>query len=368
MREPEEFSELAPIGGVTTVFYDNDRKTFSIGWRAEFNEGKTVIHGMAITLSGYILGYQEIGGIDRREKPVDMDFMVLMSSDSEGMFGRVCPLCKSEFRSTYSGVLIYCPYCGLQNRLERFITDNQINYLERVRQLVIEAINEKESRELDLDEIINDLPKNKSRPSYLIVENRQQSIYECVGCSEKYDVIGEYGSCPKCGMLNAEDLVNKKFNALIQKLNREVENLRINPEDIPDTYLSQSVSIFEAMAGFVRDRLAMLPMYPNRRKEVKRLSFQRIDDAVSNLTDWFGFDIQKSIKIEDKDFVSKMFLRRHLFIHNNGQVDEEYQKKANDPTVKLRQKLKVQQSEIKRLSKLLRVSCRNLVASYESFD
>ncbi|MEZ5024402.1 MAG: hypothetical protein R2728_14325 [Chitinophagales bacterium] len=60
-----------------------------------------------------------------------------------------------------------------------------------------------------------------------------------------------------------------------------------------------------------------------------------------------------------KLFVNKMFNIRHLFTHNNGQVDEEYIQNTGDTSMKVNQR-KIEKWNIKRIIELTKKMIINL--------
>jgi hypothetical protein len=132
--------------------------------------------------------------------------------------------------------------------------------------------------------------------------------------------------------------------------------------------LPRFVSAFEAMADDLRTQLLKLPMTAKRRKELERLSFQRIIEAEERLRNWFGIDIFNGLKQEDREFLNREFNRRHLLIHRAGRVDEEYLHKTGDTSVKLHQSIRIGSEEIPRLSDLLRQCANNFFDQFSNIS
>lgn len=357
----KEFSEISPAGGTFEFIINGDGKSISFGYRGV---NVRALHGLRVTLKGKILGFLALGGIGRQKKEPDFEFPVLIPSDLEGLFGRNCPSCGSYFRTLSVGEFLHCPYCGIVDRLEHFLTENQKLFVKKQIEMAREAINKKVSLELNLDSIIADLPKN--RPPWFIVENKQQNIYDCPKCQNKFDVLGEYGSCPHCGEENFLDLLRAKMERVKMEMSDQIATKKIAEHDVPANMLNNLVSTFEAMSNFIKRRLALIPMTPKRRKELEKLSFQRIKKAAESLKAWFGIELFKSLNGEDSNFIHLMFQRRHLFIHNNGQVDEKYLEETNDLKVTLNQILTVCKDEVIRLHGLLDICGKNLFDEYRS--
>jgi hypothetical protein len=358
----KEFTEISPAGGTLEFIIDKDKNSIAFGFRGGPKSRFRAMHALRVSLQGRILGYLPMGGICRRERPPDMEFPVTLNSDMKGMFGRRCPKCKSYFRMSAVSDSLYCPYCGIQDGLTEFLTDNQRLYVNKIIEMAREAIEKRETLELDLDAVIDELPNN--RPSWLYVEEKQQNIYECKHCQCSFDVLGEYGTCPNCGEINAQELFISKMDALWAELVERLAAKQIAEGDIPGSALAQMISTFEAMANFLKKRLALIPMTPRRRKEFERLSFQRFVESSDSLRNWFGIDMLKALGDADVRFVNIQFHRRHLVIHNNSQVDKKYLTDTADNTVRLNQKIRIAIADISRLDALLRQSATNLITDF----
>ena len=130
--------------------------------------------------------------------------------------------------------------------------------------------------------------------------------------------------------------------------------------------MTKCISDFEAMARDIQKQLARLPLTPTRRKEVGHISFQQIVKADELLRGFFGIELLKSIVESDRDFLNKIFNRRHILTHNAGRVDQEYLDRTLDSGVRLNQKVVVRSREVARLISLLKTAASNLFEGYES--
>ena len=129
---------------------------------------------------------------------------------------------------------------------------------------------------------------------------------------------------------------------------------------------TRCISDFEAMARDVQSQLVRLPMTHSRRNEVERISFQQILKADEMLRRFFGIDLLKNVPDADKDFLNKMFNRRHILTHNAGRVDQEYLDRTSDSKLRLHEKVVVRSREIARLIPLVKAIATNLFRGYES--
>lgn len=322
---------------------------------------------LSFSIVDYSLRYLPLGGLGSNNVP-NGSVPIYMFSDSEGYFGRTCPNCNSYFRTDSGGEEYYCPYCSHFDNTLAFNTINQQTYIQAYIQTVVAAIVNKTEVEIDLDEIIATLPNNSS--PFVYAEERQQRHNQCKVCKVRYDIIGEFGCCPNCGKLNTFEVFNEKLGYLLKRLNnatnlvtdRELQNIEY--ADI----LKNCVSDFEAMAKDIRDELIRIPATPERKEEIKRINFQRIFEANENLRAWFAIDFLKPIPEEDKHFINYCFHRRHILTHNSGVVDDKYIRNTNDQSVRLNQKIKIENDEASRLIHLSRTVAKKLFDGFESIS
>jgi Zn finger protein HypA/HybF involved in hydrogenase expression len=288
-------------------------------------------------------------------------------SDNTGMLGRNCPKCESYFRTDWYGMEdTHCPYCPYHGHKFEFMTKNQLNFLEEYRKTFLEAFKQEGISTIDLDEVINKLPDNK--PNWFYAEEKQQLSIKCPGCETHFDILGIYGKCPKCNNSNHRDMINLKLDALRSQFVHTEETMtdRHIRESEWKKLLSFCVSEFEALAVHLRKQLIRIPATPKRKSDLFNLSFQNILKANNCFLNWFGFEILNDIPNEDRDFMNKMFNRRHLIIHKAGEVDQEYLNNTEDRSVKLRQVIRIRSTEIRRLLPLIRKAATSLIDGIES--
>jgi hypothetical protein len=67
----------------------------------------------------------------------------------------------------------------------------------------------------------------------------------------------------------------------------------------------------------------------------------------------------------DFPFIRKMVQKRHILMHNDGLVDEEYLQFSGDATVRLNERISVASKEIKRFIACIRTMAENLMDNVE---
>ena len=318
-----------------------------------------------VSLDGTRLEFWPLRGMNMNPTPEAPMVPVMLVSDREQFFGRSCPKCQSYFRTANIAEVLVCPYCPCRAPLVRFTTENQLRFIDEVRKKWVEGFDGHDLEEIDLDAITRELPDN--RPHWSYSEEVQQYRFNCEKCANRFDILGEYGCCPVCGKRNSLQVVMSYLNAAhaqFASANASVTDRQ--DRQIEWEKMTKCVADFEAMARDIQNQLARLPLTPARRKEVEQISFQQILRAEELMRGFFGIELLKDVADADKEFLKKMFNRRHILTHNAGRVDQEYLDRTSDTSVRLNQKVVVRSREIARLIPLLKTAAVNLFQGYES--
>jgi hypothetical protein len=289
-------------------------------------------------------------------------------TDREGMLGRLCPACKSYFRTNCFAKLLFCPYCGHQTDNGAFTTQNQSRFMFLCCKAGQEAIFKRVKTTFDLGEAVKALPNN--RPAWVLTEENQQHSFTCGKCRVVFNILGEYGNCPSCGARNYSLVFGSRMRALEQRFSEADSRLSEKHQRGEEwkSILVRCVSEFEAVANDMRKQLTRIPSTPKRKADLRNLSFQNPIKANDCLRNWFAIELLNGLPEADCIFLNKMFNRRHLVVHKGGQVDEEYLKNTNDSSVRLNQIIRTDSNEIRRLITLTRKCAQNLISGFESIS
>jgi DNA-directed RNA polymerase subunit RPC12/RpoP len=358
----EEFQEIAHSGGKITAHY-KPPSFLSLGFEHSAPVGMALFQ-ISVSMDGQKMEFVSIQGIPVfAPQPIIPTWII---SDRQQLWGRSCPGCKSYFRTDAIGRDLRCPYCSHKGGIVDFLTANQLQFITNTRVAMLTALREERDVVIDLDKLADKLPKN--RPSWVYKEQQQQNLYVCERCKTRYDILGEYGSCPRCGKRNALKVVAQHLDALEKQLADADARLKERQERSAEweKLLQRAVADFEAFGRDMQKALQEFPATPKRKKEIGNLTFQAIIKTNDNLIEWFGIDFFEGLPAEDWAFLHKMFHRRHLLTHRGGRVDEEYLAKTKDTSVLLHQKIAVHSNEMRRVISLLRGCADRLFAGYES--
>ena len=282
--------------------------------------------------------------------------------DEEGYIDKECPnqeclykfkIFAEDWKNICKDEAIYCPRCGKTATSDKWSTTEQI---EESKQRAIESINYRIGSALEKDaRIFNRKQKNNFIKLNMKVsgfkkfeinlplsckELIEQKV-ECKHCHTRYAVIGSAFYCPACGQNSAintfEEFIKTTYSKLnnLDRINDAIENkddanriIRSLLESIPNDLVESIQCLSEA----VYDSL------PNK-KILKKNLFQRIDDSNKLWKEAVGTSFENWLTNDEFERMKVYYQRRHLLIHTNGIVDEEYLNKTNDSNYKVGERI-----------------------------
>lgn len=360
-----EFKDPVPhTGGTLTIKIEG--RTYQLGY-SHYNHNRVSLVQL-IAVNGEVVDNVPIQGIGLG--PDHPELMTMLPTDAEGMYGRRCPKCGSYFRAShpFTG---FCPYCDHEGPWQGFMTQDQREFIRRQYAAILKALEGP-----DGDTTINFDTQNDelTRPDrWVYSEERQQTHFECGNkpkCRVEVDVLGEYVRCPACGKRRAREMIDRKLAEFSADFEADDKRLPTDEQDARQRrwrhYVPAVIAEFEALGRDILAELALLPATPSRRKKIVELSFQNPRTAAAALDTWYGFDVLRGFDEGEREFLHKMFNRRHLFAHSGGRVDQEYLDKTGDTTVRLNEVVRVRSNEVRRLLTLVRRLADNLLDDLDS--
>jgi Zn finger protein HypA/HybF involved in hydrogenase expression len=293
--------------------------------------------------------------------------LTMLPTDAEAMFGRTCPKCHSYFR-TQRFDTEYCPYCDADAGWTDFITQEQLAFLKKEYEAIIEAFKGPDGETtVNFDAQVKELTREDS---WIYSEEKQQTHFACSHCKLESDVLGEYVRCPGCGVRTARAVITRKIADFAADFEKDVADIPAAEREQRQRrwkhYVPAVVAEFEALGRDIAFALSLLPLTPSRRKAITELAFQNPTVVAVRLKEWFGFDILEGMSEEDRTFLLRMFNRRHLFTHSGGKVDQEYLNNTADTTVRLNEIVSVSSRQVRRLIQLVQQLSNNLLQGFES--
>ncbi len=361
-----EFQEIGHCGGkfIVTVAVDAATGKRGVQFGVQHSSPRPAAWFAVYALSqhGIPVATIRLGGIGDPWNPAPYPgcLPVFIGSDSNGLFGHQCSACQGYWRSqtvppTWN---ITCPYCGTSAETYQFLTAGQRRFVEAVCELAVKAYNADEvgKHVIDMDQVADQVAaKPSERPSFYYTEQSQQNHYTCIACGAADDILGRYGYCSCCGTRND-----------LQELTREIETInaktreRLVAGEPLERAVPDAVGAFDSAARQYAKQLAKwVPMKPERRAALEGTLFHNLKKA-EDLKPWLGIDLFKGFDASDAEFIRRMFLRRHVYEHDGGEVTQRYLDESGDTSVKLKQSLHENSDSIFRTTGLILKMARNV--------
>jgi hypothetical protein len=250
-----------------------------------------------------------------------------------------------------------CPYCALRVGTHVFLTDAQRKYVASCCQRFDEIIHSDFIGEsvIDMDAIADALSE-ETKPEFYYAEQRQQKYFTCTACRGENDILGRYGYCSICGTHNG-----------LQELEADVVAARARiAAGSYEGALSDMVSAFDSFARQLAKQLAArVPMRAKRRTALERALFHNLKPRAAELLAAFDIDLFENLKADDLAFITRMFLRRHVYEHNGGEVDERYITESGDTTVRPKQRIHETSESTSRVADLVEKIGRSFKSGFD---
>jgi hypothetical protein len=236
------------------------------------------------------------------------------------------------------------------------LSDSQRKYVSHYCDTLNEAIFSGEDGQftIDMDQVADATAKDSEKPSFYVSEESQQHKFKCLACGEFNDVIGRYAYCSACATRNdAAEFVSDMSELRKRVAERQGSNT-----------VRDGISAFDNIAGqLTKQFLQLVPLSKRRRVRLRRGRFHDLNDIVEVLS-WFDIDLIKRISVQEQEFVRRMFLRRHVYEHAGGEVDQSYLDKSRDNSVRLKQRLSETVEDQHKLINLLSQMVGNLADGF----
>lgn len=337
-----EFEEIGHPGGTVTVHVEeaDDRLCYSLEYSNSNPYGFKLISLYALP-QGVPLERVGVEGLGAQFAPpkVPGSYLIHLSSDREGMFGRTCFFCAGYWRSADgpnvgSGC---CAYCGRQP-LSLALTARQRLYVQSVCELINHGLSSGPGfYRWSLDDL-STTPSDPSSQSFYLAEHRQQRHRLCLACGTGQDVLGGASYCCSCGTRDDRELLMEALDAARQ---------RARKGELPGA-LRDAVSATDSFVAILVSQLvARVPMTSVRRAywAGKNRPKHKFVETAERLDEHFGFKSKAALTEPELLLAAKLVPRRHVHEHCGGIVDQDYLDQTGD-NLRLGQMIREDQAEI----------------------
>jgi hypothetical protein len=368
----DDFEQVGHSGGkITFSFVDqNGQRAYSLKFENAKPHACALFAIYALLPQGIPVTTLRMSGIGAplQPPPTAGCLMVLMGSDREGFFGRSCLACRGHFRTQSAPEKAHCPYCGLNTATHQFLTEAHRKYVHAFTERFLAGYESGEQVTIDLDLLGEEVQANTAPLSF--TEQRQQTRFTCSACRVPSDIMGRYGYCPACGRRNSFAVVTETLDALEDRVhNPRYPDTDRNRRDAEWRNLVRDcVSAFEGYSRDLLQELAQLPASPSRKRAVADITFHNPIQAALAIRTCFDIDLLNGLGQDDQEFLRRRFLRRHVYEHASGLVDQEYIDRSGDATVRVGQLLRERSGNVLTLIGLVRTLAKNFDEGFHSIQ
>ncbi len=311
--------------------------------------------------------------------------------DEEGFFGRQCPECDGFFKMRVDqwealpdDVLITCPYCGHQPEdPSDFTTPQQEERAMSALMSLAEQYAHQASRDVfrDLETPrlrpgqsgvefrVSDSPLPPVRSVATYVEEKVRRAITCDNCHSEYAVYGATAYCPVCGPRAATSTVLEAVECARRTLAIE-DALPDDPREqaradgifdkLASDAVKESVTLFEV---FARDQFsARVANHEQIVKQRGRGVFQRLDDIDAIFGQHCGTTISSLVASDVWLRLQTVFQQRHVLVHRQGIVDDEYVQRVPQARQQVGQRLVLNRADAEQALDALEAVVRALAA------
>ena len=338
-----EFEEITHSGGKITVNIRTDeqgRRGYQQTYSGSRPNAMSMIAVWALQ-QGIPIASVNLGGIGDQQDPPPVGgcYMIMIGSDSHGMFGHHCPACSGYWRSGPWPQL--CPYCRFQDQPFNFLSEAQQRYVAHSCHALTEALNADQdgSITIDMDAVADAAGNEGEKPAFYVSEESQQHKFNCSACNEFNDVIGRFAYCSACGTRNDLSVFRSDMAALRKTATAEKSGNAVR----------DAVSAFDNLVGqYTKQFLNLVPLSKRRAERLHRGRFHDLEET-DDVLQWFDINVLTGLEPGEVAFLKRMFLRRHVYEHKGGEVDQAYLEASRDTSVRLKQHISESVEDVHRL-------------------
>lgn len=272
--------------------------------------------------------------------------------DEEGYIDKECPnkdcqfqfkIKQEDWKNLCRDEAIYCPKCGRTATSDKWFTTEQViqaksNAKTHIQNRILNALNQDAKT-------FNSTQRNGFIQLTMRVSGHNRQIelplkckeilvqkIQCEECGTRYSVIGSAFYCPCCGynssILAFDEFIKTTYAKLnniqtIRKIISDSDDAERIIRSLLETIPNELVEAIECLSESIYNKI------PNKEKTKKNV-FQRIDESSKLWKNAIGSSFDDWLTDAELNKMKIYYQQRHLLIHKNGIVDEEYLKKTKD--------------------------------------
>ena len=245
----------------------------------------------------------------------NLNFKISFPTDG-GFWGRQCKQCNKYFKIEADKIKVelYCPYCGELQPNDNLWTKKQKQQAREIATSVGKRYIEDEFEKMFKNafgnsKFIKYTPGPKTIPRTSVsrhVEKPVDTEIACPICKLRFQIYGIFGYCPSC---REESLHIYETN--LQIIIQEINNARDKTRVLRHAY-NDVVSTFEGYCKLVA-----------KHNGLEITNFQNLK-STKELFKKYQLDIYSDVNENEKVVIKRVFEKRHVYQHAQGEITEKY--------------------------------------------
>ena len=301
---------------------------------------------------------------------------VALPSDADGYDEKECPNpeCLARFKihtedwsSLVSDEIVYCPLCRHEADGQQWFTPEQVEYAQRVAleqmkgridrafQQGVRSANRRAPRGGFVSFSFEYKPGRRTYVAPLVAGNVLEQRSTCEACGCRFASIGAAFFCPACGHNSARSTFGDTLanvRASLDFLPRLSEMLDKDAaadlgRGFAENGLVKLVNAFERFAE------ATYEAFPEPKAKPGFNAFQRLGDGSDLFRAATGRGYDSVLDVDDLAELGRYFQQRHLLVHEDGIVDQQYLDRSGDRGYRLGQRLVIKPAAVRRTADLI---------------
>ncbi|MCL4236962.1 MAG: hypothetical protein KJ047_01835 [Anaerolineae bacterium] len=300
--------------------------------------------------------------------------------DDEGYFDRHCPSeeCEADFkvlfedwRDKVSDERVFCPICRYEMTADSWNTPEQSEYIRAVApnhlQGQINTALKEDARRFNRSQkpgfISLSLSVKPGRNQIVLpvgVADTMRQTFVCEVCGCRYASVGLAYFCPACGHNSVLVTFERTIDIVRQVMGKTSEmslvleevidkdTARDSVRNILEDSLCRLVGAFQYFAENLFNRQPGAASIKQRRNV-----FQNLAESSALWKTLTGKGYDDLLSRSEYSDLELLFQKRHLIVHRNGIIDQEYITKSGDNTHSIGQRLVISEGNVLRLADIL---------------
>ena len=310
--------------------------------------------------------------------------------DDKGYLDRLCPSgeCGAHFKVMFEDwrdivrdEVVYCPLCRHDAESSEWNTPEQAEYIQKAATAYVQKqlgrafqsdsrkFNARQSRNSFIQMKMSYRPGSTPIPVPANATEIMTQEFTCEMCNCRYSSIGAAFFCPSCGhnsildtFANSVQTVKKTVSAIPAIREALLSSTDKNVAEDSIRHICEN-GLVKLVSSFQHYAEASFHKLPNANQfNVRRNLFQNLRESDSIWRDATLTGYTDILSATEYQALEMYFQQRHLLIHKDGIVDQQYVDRANDYRFDVAQRLIVTDSNVSEIAAIIEKLARGIAA------